>query len=89
MRPDWPEREVHLYGPGADSGTFDYFTEVINGKSQRCRADHTASEDDNVLARIADLATNIAEDVVFMVEGEVIRHRHDDAPPPADPTVSR
>ncbi len=49
VRAGWPDRPIHLYGPGTDSGTFDYFTEAINGKSQRCRADFTASEDDNVL----------------------------------------
>jgi phosphate transport system substrate-binding protein len=51
VRPSWPAREIHLYGPGTDSGTFDYFTEAINGKSQACRADFTASEDDNVLVQ--------------------------------------
>jgi phosphate transport system substrate-binding protein len=49
VRPEWPDRRIKLYGPGTDSGTFDYFTEAINGKSQACRADFTASEDDNVL----------------------------------------
>ncbi len=49
LRPEWPAEEIKLYGPGVDSGTFDYFTEAINGKSQVCRADFTASEDDNVL----------------------------------------
>ncbi|HSR68821.1 MAG TPA: PstS family phosphate ABC transporter substrate-binding protein [Acidobacteriota bacterium] len=51
VRPTWPREEVILYGPGADSGTFDYFTEAVNGKSGRCRSDFTASEDDNVLVR--------------------------------------
>lgn len=51
VRDGWPAREIHLYGPGADSGTFDYFTEAINGKSQACRSDFTASEDDNVLVQ--------------------------------------
>ncbi|HMB70308.1 MAG TPA: PstS family phosphate ABC transporter substrate-binding protein [bacterium] len=49
IRPGWPAQPIKLYGPGTDSGTFDYFTEAINGKSQACRADFTASEDDNVL----------------------------------------
>ena len=49
VRPDWPNKPIKLYGPGADSGTFDYFTKKINGKSQASRADYTASEDDNVL----------------------------------------
>lgn len=49
VRPNWPAREIKLYGPGADSGTFDYFTEVICGKSGASRQDFTASEDDNTL----------------------------------------
>ena len=51
VRPEWPNEKIKLYGPGTDSGTFDYFTEAINGKSQLCRADFTASEDDNVLVQ--------------------------------------
>ena len=49
VRADWPDETIRLYGPGTDSGTFDYFTGVINGKEQASRADFTASEDDNVL----------------------------------------
>lgn len=49
VRPEWPNKTINLYGPGADSGTFDYFTKAINGKSQASRSDFTASEDDNVL----------------------------------------
>ncbi len=49
VRPEWPNKTIKLYGPGSDSGTFDYFTKAINGKSQASRADFTASEDDNVL----------------------------------------
>ena len=51
IRPEWPDMEIKLYGPGTDSGTFDYFTETINGKSQASRADFTKSEDDNVLVK--------------------------------------
>ena len=51
IRAGWADRALNLYGPGTDSGTFDYFTEAINGKSQACRADFTASEDDNVLVQ--------------------------------------
>jgi phosphate transport system substrate-binding protein len=51
VREGWPAEEISLYGPGVDSGTFDYFTEAINGKSQVCRSDFTASEDDNVLVQ--------------------------------------
>lgn len=49
--PSWPDRDLRLYGPGTDSGTFDYFTEVIVGESQLSRPDYTASEDDNVLVQ--------------------------------------
>ncbi|MFQ6615037.1 MAG: PstS family phosphate ABC transporter substrate-binding protein, partial [Fidelibacterota bacterium] len=49
IRSNWPNLKIQLYGPGTDSGTFDYFTEVINGKSQVSRSDFTKSEDDNVL----------------------------------------
>ena len=51
VRAGWPTRPIHLYGPGTDSGTFDYFTEVINGKTKASRADFTASEDDNILVQ--------------------------------------
>ena len=51
IRPDWPNQEIHLFGPGVDSGTFDYFTEATVGKSQASRGDFTASEDDNVLVQ--------------------------------------
>jgi len=51
VRKGWPNKRLRLYGPGTDSGTFDYFTEVINGKSQRSRSDFTKSEDDNVLVK--------------------------------------
>lgn len=49
VRAEWPNEPIKLYGPGADSGTFDYFTEEINGETGNIRADYTASEDDNVL----------------------------------------
>ncbi|MBV1877327.1 MAG: PstS family phosphate ABC transporter substrate-binding protein [Pseudomonadales bacterium] len=51
IRPEWPRRTIRLYGPGTDSGTFDYFTDTINGKSGASRPDYTASEDDNALVR--------------------------------------
>jgi phosphate transport system substrate-binding protein len=47
----WPDAPLKLYGPGVDSGTFDYFTEAIVGKSRASRGDFTASEDDNVLVQ--------------------------------------
>jgi len=51
IRAEWPNEEIHLYGPGVASGTFDYFTEAIVGKSGSSRGDFTASEDDNVLVQ--------------------------------------
>jgi phosphate transport system substrate-binding protein len=47
----WPNTAFKLYGPGTDSGTFDYFTEAVNGKQKSSRGDFTASEDDNVLVQ--------------------------------------
>ena len=51
LDPSWPDKKVNLYGPGTDSGTFDYFTEEVNGETGLSRADYTASEDDNVLVQ--------------------------------------
>ncbi len=51
VRPEWPNETIKLYAPGTDSGTFDYFTEEINGKSGAIRTDFTPSEDDNVLVQ--------------------------------------
>lgn len=51
VNPAWPNEPLKLFGPGADSGTFDYFTEAIVGKSKSSRGDFTASEDDNVLVQ--------------------------------------
>jgi phosphate transport system substrate-binding protein len=51
VRPGFPNVPLKLFGPGTDSGTFDYFTEAINGKSRQSRSDYQASEDDNVLVQ--------------------------------------
>jgi phosphate transport system substrate-binding protein len=51
IRPEWPDKEIALFGAGADSGTFDYFTEAVCGKAKSSRGDFTASEDDNVLVQ--------------------------------------
>ena len=51
VREGWPDKEIRLFGPGVDSGTFDYFTEAIVGESGASRGDFTASEDDNVLVQ--------------------------------------
>jgi len=57
VNPAWPNSPIKLFGAGSDSGTFDYFTEAINGKSKASRGDFTASEDDNVLVQ------GVAQDV--------------------------
>jgi phosphate transport system substrate-binding protein len=51
IRSEWPDEEIHLFGPGTESGTYDYFTEAIVGEAQSSRGDYTASEDDNVLVQ--------------------------------------
>jgi phosphate transport system substrate-binding protein len=47
----YPDKAINLYGPGTASGTFDYFTEAVNGKAKASRTDYTPSEDDNVLVQ--------------------------------------
>jgi phosphate transport system substrate-binding protein len=51
IRAGWPDQEIHLFGAGVDSGTFDYFTEAITGKTDASRGDYTSSEDDNMLVQ--------------------------------------
>ncbi len=51
IRDGFPDKSLSLYGPGTDSGTFDYFTGEINGEEGASRADYQASEDDNVLVQ--------------------------------------
>ena len=51
VRAGFPDQKLKLFGPGTDSGTFDYFTEAINGKAKASRSDYAASEDDNVLVQ--------------------------------------
>ena len=51
IRAEWPDRPISLFGPGVDSGTYDYFTEVVVGKEHSSRGDFTSSEDDNVLVQ--------------------------------------
>ncbi|WP_265947502.1 PstS family phosphate ABC transporter substrate-binding protein [Dechloromonas sp. A34] len=51
VNPAWPDAPIKLFGAGADSGTFDYFTEAVVGKAKSSRGDYTASEDDNVLVQ--------------------------------------
>ena len=51
VRSDFPDQELKLFGPGTDSGTFDYFTDVINGEEGASRSDYSPSEDDNVIVQ--------------------------------------
>ena len=51
VKTGWPDLELHLFGPGVDSGTFDYFTQAIVGEEGASRGDFTSSEDDNVLVQ--------------------------------------
>lgn len=51
IREGWPHKELHLFGPGTASGTYDYFAEAICGKKVGTRGDYTASEDDHVLVQ--------------------------------------
>jgi phosphate transport system substrate-binding protein len=60
VNPAWPNKPMKLFGAGADSGTFEYFTEAVTGKSKSSRGDFTASEDDNVLV------TGVSRDVDAM-----------------------
>jgi len=51
LRAGWPDAEIHLFGAGVDSGTYDYFTQAIVGTEHASRGDYTASEDDHVLVQ--------------------------------------
>lgn len=51
INPAWPDTPIKLFGAGADSGTFDYFTDAIVGKTKSSRTDYVASEDDNVVVQ--------------------------------------
>lgn len=51
VRSGWPNKPLHLFGPGVDSGTYDYFTKAIVGEEHKSRGDYTSSEDDNVLVQ--------------------------------------
>lgn len=60
VRDGWPEKEIKIFAPGTDSGTFDYFKEVVAGKEGSLRADMSTSEDDNVLVTgVSGSATSI------------------------------
>lgn len=65
VNPSWPKQALKLYGPGVDSGTFDYFTEAINGKAKQSRTDYTSSEDDNVIVQAVSRDVNALAYVGF------------------------
>jgi len=69
---EWPEKTLRLAGPGADSGTFDYFTEAIVGKAKSSRGDYVASEDDNVImnAVIKDVGALGYVGLAYVVENK-------------------
>jgi phosphate transport system substrate-binding protein len=72
VRAEWPDREIKLFGPGAESGTFDYFTDSINGRAGVSRKDYTSSEDDEVIVK------GVAEDELalgYVGHGYFERHR--------------
>jgi phosphate transport system substrate-binding protein len=58
VNPEWPDEQIELYGAGTDSGTFDYFTEAVNGEGGAIRTDFFPSEDDNVLVQGVQGNTN-------------------------------
>ena len=58
VNPDFPAEPIELYGPGTDSGTFDYFTDEINGEEGASRSDYNASEDDNTIVQGVSGSTN-------------------------------
>ena len=72
VRSSWPDAPLKLFGAGADSGTFDYFTEAITGKAKSSRGDFTASEDDNVLVQ------GVANDVnaLGLLRLRLLRRKH-------------
>lgn len=76
VRPGWPDREFKLYGAGRDSGTFDYFSEVVVGSRDGLRSDYTGSEDDNELIRgieSSEDAMGFIPLAYFTKEGEKLR----------------
>ena len=56
LDPAWPAEEINLYGADTDSGTFEYFTEVINGKKKASNTKYTPASDDNIL--VTGIAAN-------------------------------
>ena len=72
VRSDWPDRPIRLFGPGAESGTFDYFTQAVTGTVDSSRTDYTASGDDQV---IVDGVAGDVEALGYVGYGHFDRHR--------------
>ena len=96
VNPAWPDAPIKLFGAGADSGTFEYFTEAIVGKAKSSRGDYTASEDDNVLVQGVSRDVNAigyfgyayyAENMARLKALPIVNPKTDKAVAPAEKTV--
>jgi phosphate transport system substrate-binding protein len=96
VNPAWPDAPIKLFGAGADSGTFEYFTEATVGKAKSSRGDYTASEDDNVLVQGVSRDVNAigyfgyayyAENMARLKALPIVNPKTDKAVSPAEKTV--
>ncbi|MCX7946433.1 MAG: PstS family phosphate ABC transporter substrate-binding protein [Hydrogenophilus sp.] len=93
VSPRFPDRPLKLAGPGADSGTFDYFTEAVVGKAKSSRGDYLASEDDNVLVQFvsADVGALGYFGMAYYLENKnrlkAVKIKKDEASPAIEPSV--
>ena len=96
VNPAWPDAPIKLFGAGADSGTFEYFTEATVGKAKSSRGDYTASEDDNVLVQGVSRDINAigyfgyayyAENMARLKALPIVNPKTDKAVAPAEKTV--
>jgi len=96
VNPAWPDQPIKLFGAGADSGTFEYFTEATVGKAKSSRGDYTASEDDNVLVQGVSRDVNAigyfgyayyAENMARLKALPIVNPKTDKAVAPAEKTV--
>ena len=96
VNPAWPDAPIKLFGAGADSGTFEYFTEATVGKAKSSRGDYTASEDDNVLVQGVSRDVNAigyfgyayyAENMARLKALPIVNPKTDKAVAPAEKTV--
>ena len=96
VNPAWPDAPIKLFGAGADSGTFEYFTEATVGKAKSSRGDYTASEDDNVLVQGVSRDVNAigyfgyayyAENMARLKALPIVNPKTDKAVAPAEKSV--